>query len=145
MNTNDHVDHQRWLIDNGFINDLHKDNLYMYGAIVHTDIDAVELRIDINTKTVEYDLYMKPSLQKKIDKFNKLSKSQGILDLWLLKRLIKKEGNLNFLSVLNSFVKDYLGPKWVVVANLKDISEYEEGFEQESARDASADKPTNNE
>jgi hypothetical protein len=145
MDTVDHVDHQRWLIDNGFINDLHKDNLYMYGALVHKEIDAIELKIDLNKKTVEYDLYMRASLQKKVDKFNRLSKSQGILDLWLLKRLIKKEGNLNFLSVLSNFVKDYLGPKWAVVANLKDISDYEEGFEQKSTGDVPVDQSANKE
>lgn len=137
----DHVDHQRWLIDNGFINDLHKDNLYMYGALVHKNIEAVQVDVDVEKKAVAYELYVSSALIKKLDKFHKLSKSQSLLDLWLLKRLLIKEGNLNFENILSRFVKDYLGPKWSITLQVKNIKDYEEGFEQSGNDGAAADKP----
>lgn len=144
LDKNDHIDHQRWLMENGFINDLHKDNLYMYGAICHLEIEAVEVQIDVTNKIVTYDLYMASSLLRKVDKFEELSKSTSIIGLWRFKRLVKKEGNLRFGAVLTKFVKDYLGPKWSVVTNLKDVKEYEDGFELEpeagKPADQSADK-----
>lgn len=143
LDKNDHVDHQRWLIENGFINDLHKDNLYMYGALCHKDINAVEVRIDINNKVVEYDLYMSKSLFKKVRSYIQLSKSDTIFELWKLKRLIKNNGNLNFSLILSNFVRDYLGPKWRTVANYKDIADYEEGFKQQAEADAKPDKSDN--
>jgi len=143
LDTNDLIDHQRWLIDNGFINDLHKDNLFVYGTLVHKEIEAVEARIDITNKVVDYDLYITFSLRKRIDRYEELSKSKSIMGLWLFKRMLLKEGNLNFLQLLNNFVKDYLGPKWSVTANLKDIREYEEGFKQEPGASAPDDKPAN--
>lgn len=145
LNKDDHIDHQRWLIENGFINDLHKDNLYMYGALCHKDILAVELRINIEEKTVEYDLYMPKSLLKKINKYNKLRLGVGIIDLWRLKRLLKREGSLDFNSMLWNFVRDYLGPKWKVKSNNYDIESYEDGFEQETKVSDVVDKPANSE
>src|SRR5665213_4154429 len=105
LDTNEHISHQRWLIENGFINDLHKDNLYMYGSIVHVDVQAVEVRIDIEKKAVEYDLYLTKHLLNRIDRFNVLSKDNSIIGLWMFKRMLKKEGNMNFLSILSNFVK----------------------------------------
>lgn len=127
----DHLSHQRWLIDNGFINDLHKDNLYMYGAIVHRDIEAVEVRIDMSTKTIAYDIYAPTRLLRKMNKYFILSRSNSIIGLWRFKRMLKREGNLNITNLLSKFVKDYLGPKWGVEVNLKDIKAYEEGFKQD--------------
>ena len=141
LDTNDHVDHQRWLMENGFINDLHKDNLYMYGAICHLEIEAVEVQIDVAKKVVEYDLYMQTALLSKIKLFSKLRSSTSIIGLWRFKKLVKKQGNLDFNSVLTNFVKDYLGPKWSVITNLKDVSNYEEGFKPESDVSTTADKP----
>lgn len=131
MEINDHVDHQRWLIDNGFINDLHKDNLYMYGTIVHKDVRAVEVHIETETKNISYEIFVDSGLQKKIDKYNRLVNSTKIFDLWLFRRLLRKEGNLNFKSVLIGFVKTYLGPKWNVNVVIKSIKEYEEGYNKE--------------
>jgi hypothetical protein len=141
LSSNDHIDHQRWLMENGFINDLHKDTLYMYGAICHLKIEAVEVRVVVEKKTVEYDLYMSKALLDKVQLYQELSGSTSIIGLWRFKRLIKKEGNLRFDAILTKFVKDYLGPKWSVVTKLKDIKEYEEGFKQESGASAPADKP----
>ena len=57
LEINDHIDQQRWLINNGFFNDMHKDNLYLFGALVHKNVEAVALSIDIATKTVKYQLH----------------------------------------------------------------------------------------
>lgn len=145
LDKNDHVDHQRWLIDNGFINDLHKDNLYAYGAICHLEIEAVEVAIAIESKSVTYDLYMSSKLLKKVNSFHELSQSKSIIDLWRFKRLVKDQGNLNFQSVLTNFVRDYLGPKWNVTVNLKDIKQYEEGFKPDPGASAPVDQPANKE
>lgn len=143
LEKNDIVDHQRWLLDHGFVNDLHKDNLYMYGAICHMEVEAVELSVDIEKKTVSYELYMGSKLLKNISMFKELSGSKKIYDLWRFKRLLKKQGNLNFDSILTTFVRDYLGPKWSVVVNLKDIKKYEEGFKQDPGASSPADQPVN--
>lgn len=130
LGIDDHIDHQRWLLDHGFINDLHKDNLYMYGAIIHRDIAAVEIEINCDKKTVGYCIYCDRKLLRKLDKYERLSKSRSVLGLWRFKRLLKKEGNLNFKRLLDNFVKDYCGPKWAVELELKDYREYKDGFEE---------------
>lgn len=141
---NDHVDHQRWLLEHGFINDLHKDNLYMYGAIAHKDIKGLQLDIDVSNKIVTYSIYCDTSLLGKIDKYKRLSQSKGILGLWRFKRLLKKEGNLNFKFLLNTFVKDYCGPKWQVKLNLEDYENYEDGFkEQEQEQESEKGREVN--
>jgi hypothetical protein len=132
MEINDHIDHQRWLIDNGFINDLHKDNLYAYGAIVHKDVKAVELHVDAANKVINYEIFVDDRLLKKLDRFKKLSKSTSIIDLWFLRRLLKKEGNLNFQNIIATFVTTYLGPKWKVSLNVKDFKDYDDsGYQSE--------------
>lgn len=138
----DHIDHQRWLLENGFINDLHKDNLYMYGAIIHKDIQALQLNIDVSKKIVKYELYCDESLLKKIDKYKELSQSTGVFGLWRFKRVLLKEGNLNIKHMLDNFVKDYCGPKWKVQLSLKDYRDYKDGFEEQekSKEDRAADK-----
>ena len=132
----DHLDHQKWLLNNGFINDLHKDNLYMYGGIVHTDIEAVELDIRATEKKVSYVLFCNKKLLKNISKWNKLKNSTSVLDLWRFKRLLKKEGNLDFNHLIGRFVKDYCGPAWEIKIEIKGINKYEEGpYKEESAKD----------
>jgi len=142
LEINDHVDHQRWLIEHGFINDLHKDNLYMYGAIVHKDIGAVELDVDCENKKVSYTIYCKNGLLGKIEKYKQLSESKGMLGLWKFKRLLLREGNLNIKFLLNNFVKDYCGPKWKAVIELKDYKDYVDGYEEQekSDKDRETDK-----
>lgn len=138
LGINDHIDHQRWLLDHGFINDLHKDNLYMYGAILHRNVQAVELDIDCNIKTVTYRIYCENRLLRKLDKYDKLSKSNSVIGLWRFKRLLEKEGNLNFKHLLGNFVKDYCGPKWKVELSLKSYKEYKDGFEEQQKQEDSA-------
>lgn len=140
-NMNEHIDHQRWLLEHGFVNDLHKDNLFMYGSIVHRDVHAVQVDIDVEKKLITYDLYVKSSLFKKIDRYEQLSQSKSIIGLWRFKRMLKKEGNLNLKHLLNRFVSDYCGPKWSVDLRLKDFKEYEEGFEEKTGNDVADQQP----
>jgi hypothetical protein len=137
IDIHDHIDHQRWLLEHGFINDLHKDNLYMYGAIVHKDVNAVELDINVEKKLIKYHLYCDKGLLKKINKYEQLSNSTGVIGLWRFKRMLTKEGNLNIKHLLSNFVKDYCGPKWRVELDLKDYRDYKDGYEeQETSREA---------
>ena len=131
LNINDVRDHQRWLIDNGFMNDMHKDQIYLFGAILHKSIEAIELSIDVENKLIEYALYVPKELIKKISKFNKLSNSDSLWDLWRLKRMLKTEGNLNFTQVVSIFIKDYCGPKWTSKVKMIDIAEYKDGYERQ--------------
>jgi hypothetical protein len=127
------LDHQRWLLNNGLVNDLAKNNLYLYGSIVHKEVQAVELSIDVANKVVDYNIYIDRILLDKVSKYEKLKQANDIFSLWRLRRLLRKEGNLNFQHVLNSFVKDFCGPKWNATIKLIDISNYTEGFEESNS------------
>ena len=133
------LDHQRWLMNNGLVNDMHKDQLYLFGAIVHKDIKAVELDIEIENKNVNYYLYIDSGLRNKINKFNKLSKSQGLIGLWRFKNMLKKEGNLNFSAVIGRFIKDYCGPLWRLNVRIADIKDYKDGYEESSTPNKQSD------
>lgn len=130
MPLKDFVDHQRWLIDNGLFTDLAKDNLYLYGSLVHKDVQALHVIIDTNNSVIKYLLYVEPSLLKKISRFRRLSASTGLLDMWRLKRLLIKEGNLNFLPILNKFVKDFCGSKWKAELQIEDVAQYVDGLDE---------------
>lgn len=132
LDLNDHLDHQRWLINNGFINDLHKDTLFMYGSVVHKDVKSVECQIDKDKKLVEYIAFVDAGLLKKIAKFETLKKSDSAWDLWSLKRMLKKEGNLNLNFIVDKFVKDYCGPSWRATLTMKDVSTYNEEYENDN-------------
>lgn len=133
------LDQQRWLMNNGLLNDMHKDQLYMYGAIVHKDIKAVELDIDVEKKTVSYYLYIDNRLSNQVKKFKRLSKSDGLFNMWRFKRLLEREGNLNFSAIIGRFVKDYCGPAWNSSVKLLDIKEYEDGYQKSESADKQLD------
>ena len=138
----EHLDHQRWLMNNGLLNDLHKDTLYLYGTLIHKDVRAVELNIDTENKILEYVVYVDYKLIKSYNLYQQLRFTNDIIGLFRLKRLLKKKGNLNFMAILSSFIKDYCGPKWVIKLEIKDFSGYEEGFkknEHGSSGDPSTD------
>lgn len=133
------LDQQRWLLNNGFINDMHKDQLYVFGSIVHKDVDAVELSIDVDRQSVSYSLYVKSGLIKKISTYKKLSKSNSLFGLWRFKKLYEKEGNLDFHSIIGNFVSSYLGPRWSSSVSVVDIKEYEDGYTQNEQTDQQPD------
>lgn len=138
LDLEEYVDQRRWLINNGLITDDVKNQLFFCGSIVHKDVQAVEVDILVETKTVHYKIYIESSLIKKIDLYNVLSKSTSLFGLWRFKRLLKKEGALDFQQVLGRFVKDFCGPKWNVTVETVDFNSYvEELGEQSGAGDES--------
>lgn len=124
MDIKENLEHQRWLIDNGIITDMHKDNLYIYGAICHPGIQAVELEIKVEDKKLKYILYIDKKLEKILNEFYRLRESKTIWGLWRLKRILKKNGNLNISNLISKMISTYLGPKWVSEVEIKSINEY---------------------
>jgi len=126
-----YVDHQRWLMNNGMVNDHIKNQLFTYGAIVHKDIKAVDLSLNVKGKTVGYKLYVLPKLIKKIKKLEKLSTSNSLFSLWRLKRMLeqmkKDEERLDFANILNKFVSDFCGVGWSATIEVLNYDEYSEG------------------
>lgn len=135
----DHIDQQRWLLNNGLLNDMHKDTLFMYGSIVHRDVKAVEVQINTEKKIVSYVLYLDVKSLKTIEDYSVLSQSTSIMGLWRFKRLLKKEGNLNISHLLKTFVKDYCGVNWNTELELKDYKNYEDGINKESEASKGSD------
>jgi hypothetical protein len=120
----EYVDQQRWLLNNGLITDGIKNQLFFCGSIVHKDVQAVELAVDPATKVVSYKIYVTDSLSDKIDLYNRLHKSDTIFGMWRFKRLLKKEGSLDFAKVLNKFVVDFCGPKWSTKVEIATFDKY---------------------
>jgi hypothetical protein len=120
-------------MNNGFINDLHKDNLYMYGAILNVNVMAVELDIHIESKTVSYKLYCNNKLLRALDKYKRLKDSKNIFSLWRLRRLLRKNGLLDYGAILNSFVRSYCGDQWKAECSILRSSDYKDGFEEQKS------------
>ena len=123
------IDHSRWLMNNGLANDVIKNQLMAYGAIAHPEIAAVELSMDMEKRSVYYQLYVDSKLLKKINRFKELSESEGFWGLLFYKRMIKQEGNLHLDRILDKFIKDYCGATWSATTTVLDISEYHNGYE----------------
>ena len=133
-----HLDHERWLLNSGLASDGAKNQLFLYGSIVHKDVRAVELSVNFESKLVEYTLYLDKKLLDKHLKYMDLSTKNSLWDLWRFRRMLKREGNLNFRHLLNRFVKTYCGPKWSVNVKVMDNNGYvdligDAGDEKESA------------
>jgi hypothetical protein len=128
MNTisNEYLDQHRWLINNGLFTDNTKDTLFMYGSIVNKLITAVELSVDSDTKHISYVLYAAPSLIKAYNKYHELKLSSSLWAMWRIKRLLSRNGNLEFQQIISAFVKTYCGPGWTASMQLKASSDYEE-------------------
>jgi len=141
------VDHSRWLMNNGLANDVIKNQLMTYGAIAHPEIDAVEVAIDMDSHSISYTLYVSSKLLKKINKFKELSKSTGFWGLRSYKKMLLKEGNLHLDQILDKFIKDYCGVMWSTTTTVRDISEYQDGYEDVEDEnfnfDSGEDKPAN--
>lgn len=133
-NVTEIMDSDRWLLNNGLVSDNVKNQLFFCGSIVHKDIQAVEVKITPELKLVDYIIYAPPELIKKIVKYNKLSISKSLFGMWRFKRLLKHEGCLDFQKILNSFVTDYCGPKWVAKASVVSFDSYTDSLssDQES-------------
>lgn len=122
------IDHHRWLLNNGVMPDAVKNQLFMYGSIVHKDVIAVDLAIDATNKHLSYDIYVSSNLIKKIQKFNRLKKSNTLFNLWRFKRILRKEGNLNFYGILSKFIKDYCGNSWTTKVKVTDYALYKPDY-----------------
>jgi hypothetical protein len=131
------IDHQRWLLNSGLLNDEIKNQLFFCGSIVHRDVQAVECKIQPENKLVDYVIYVDKKLLKKIELYNTLSTNNTLIGMWRFRRLLKKEGSLNFQNVLGKFVSDYCGPKWVAKVQVRDFSEYVEGLGDEGGNTTS--------
>jgi hypothetical protein len=55
--------------------------------------------------------------------------------MWRFKRLLQKEGSLDFQQILNNFVKDFCGPKWNATVNVVDFNTYVESLREDSGTD----------
>jgi hypothetical protein len=141
VNLEEYVDQHRWLLNNGLIDDGVKNQLFFCGSIVHKDVQAVELDIDVDKKIVSYRIYVKKDIIKKIAKYHELSKSTSLFGMWRFKRLLQKEGSLDFQKLLNKFVKDFCGSKWSAAAETRDFNTYVEGLGENSETDGSSQQP----
>jgi len=133
------MDSDRWLLNNGLVSDNVKNQLFFCGSIVHKDVQAVEVRVIPEKKLVDYIIYVTPGLLAKIDRYQKLSSSKSIFGLWRFKRLLKREGCLDFQKVLNSFVADYCGPKWTTKASVISFDSYVDSLNSEVEGENSGD------
>lgn len=133
----EYVDQHRWLLNNGLVSDNVKNQLFFYGSIVHKDVKAVDLKIKPENKTIEYTIFVDGSLSKKIDKYKKLSTSKSLFDMWRFKRLLKKEGSLDFQRMLSNFVSDFCGPKWITIVAISDFDTYIDKVGDEGGIDGS--------
>jgi len=122
------IDQQRWLMNNGLISDSVKNQLFFCGSIVHKDVQAVELDLKLESKLVEYTIYLNKDIIKKIETYKQLSTSTSLFGMWRFKRLLKKEGSLDFQAILSKFVGDFCGPNWSASVTVKDFGNYVEGL-----------------
>ena len=129
------LDQQRWLLNNGLITDTVKDQLFFYGSIIHPEVQAVEVKLVIEEKCVEYIIYFNKKTLDKISKYNKLATSTSLFGMWRFKRFLKKEGTLNFQGMLNKFVRDFCGPTWSTTLTIIDFDVYVDNIGVESELD----------
>jgi hypothetical protein len=135
VNLEEYVDQRRWLLNNGLVTDDVKNQLFFCGSIVHKEVQAVELQIDAENRRVDYTIYVDKSLLKRIDKYHVLSKSDSLFGLWRFRRMLRKEGSLDFSEILNRFVKDFCGSRWSATVKTVDFETYIEGLGEQSGPD----------
>lgn len=127
----EYLDQERWLMNSGLLTDSAKNQLFFSGSIVHKDVQALELDISPEKKLVSYKVFVPSGLLKKINRYKDLSTKKDLISLWLFRRLLKKEGNLNFQGILNKFVKDFCGAKWSVEVDIRDYKDFQEGSSED--------------
>lgn len=128
----EYIDTQRWLMNNGLISDSVKNQLFFCGSIVHKEVQAVEVDIEVETKTVKYKIYVTKGLLDNIRKYKKLSTMTSTFGMWRFARFLKKEGSMDFQQMLNKFVADFCGPKWTTAVEVLDFGKYVEGIGEQS-------------
>lgn len=125
-NTISQLDHLRWLANNGILTDSAKNNLYVYGSIVHKDVQAVHLSIDTAKRHLNYIVYLPEHVMVAKRRIDYLKLKKGVLNLFILRYLLKKYGSLDMQTPLNNFVHDYIGPSWQVNLTLDIIDNYKD-------------------
>lgn len=137
----EYLDQQRWLLNNGLVPDSVKNQLFFYGSIVHADVQAVEVKIRPEVKSVDYTIYLPSDLLKKLDQYKKLSTATSLFGLWRFKRFLKKEGNLDFHGMINSFVKDFCGPSWNAKVTIANFDAYVDNIGVEGGSSGPSQQP----
>lgn len=120
----EYLDQERWLMNSGLMTDTAKNQLFFCGSIVHKDVQAVELHVNLEKKLLSYRIFIPSKLMNKVNKYKELSTKKDLFSMWRFSRLLKKEGSLNFQSILNKFVKDYCGTKWNVEVEVLDVEKF---------------------
>jgi hypothetical protein len=105
-----------------------KNNIYLFGSLVHKDVTNIEIFFKHEEKTITYILYVKKSLLNAISQYNTLKGSTKVVDLLKLRYLLHKQGNLELKKILEAFIKDYCGPNWKVTLDLLDTESYTDGL-----------------
>jgi hypothetical protein len=126
MDVTEHIDLQRWLINSNMINDLHKNTIFMYGSLLNKDVKAVEADINVENRLISYKIYVPYNILALKQKMAGLSTNQSIIGLWRYKRMLAKNGNLDFQAIASKFIKDYLGPNWNTKVDVLDIENYDD-------------------
>jgi len=131
LQTKDIIDHQRWLINNGFANDLLKDNLYLFGIYLHPGIREALVAINFPEKTVEYRIYTTKELYKDFYKYKRLQNSTSKWSMFRLKRLWRKHfenktdpARLDIDVIINSHVKELCGHNWSTKVDFFPVNQY---------------------
>ena len=138
---NEFVDQQRWLLNNGLVHESAKNQLFFFGSIVHPKVQAVEMNLQPDAKTIDYILYFEKDTLKKIAKFKELSTATSLFRMWRFKRLLQKEGDLNLQGILASFVKGFCGPGWTTKITLIDFDVYMDNIGDQSEPDGESQQP----
>ncbi len=132
ISVEEYVDQRRWLLNNGFITDDVKNQLFFAGSIAHKEVQAVELDLEPENKMVRYKIYVDSKLIKKIGQYQTLSKSTSLFGMWRFKRFLKREGALDFTQIMNKLVRDFCGPTWSATVEVVDFNTYVDGLGEQS-------------
>ena len=141
INLEEYVDQRRWLLNNGFITDDVKNQLFFAGSIAHKEVQAVELDLEPEKKLVHYKIYVGSDLIEKIALYHSLSKSTTLFGMWRFKRFLKREGALDFHQILNKLVKDFCGPTWIATVSVLDFDSYVDELGEQSDTAGSGQQP----
>jgi hypothetical protein len=121
-------DIDKWLLSINLISKTIKNDLFIYGVIIHPKhIKAVEVIINPKEKIVNYELYVSKTIIKKYNYIVKNRNSDNIFKLFTLLMIKYRYGDLNFDIKLLQCVKDRCGKEWNVNVICKNYKEYNPG------------------
>ena len=115
MSIGDFLDTEKWLMRFGMVSDAAKNDIYLYGYLIHpTLVNNVEVGIDCEKKLVKYEIWISKKLYKAHLSFLKLRYKEDLISLFRTWFLCKKYGRLNFNTILEKFISDRCGEEWKV-------------------------------